>query len=322
MAKEPEPRSVGDLSAYVSERFNDISRQNTEAEAQARTAKDREIELFLQGTALLRAHLQDLVAPIEEVLTRFQIRQLLEEAADILNSHKNPHKNSSNDYQVRDLRPRLYRQVVTNPKPTDSYFRVGADLRTESEKEIGNSWKPKPVFRLAHLTDPDNFKKLIPTFNASLEPYDSYGLALVTSGEWPLLVRPPQDVIWAGRNRTRIGWSPGAGDIYREEPGFQVALSDQRPSHYVNIKVTKSLSITGIDTAETPALWYSHRLERVDLRGTSCDYNQSLGTSLTQQRVHPDDPGEVLRNLIGNDVARELAGEFKGLLHQYAHEQR
>ena len=327
MAKEPEQKATGDgknpvgsLSDYVSGRLSELSQRREEAEVQAAIVGNRQIELFLQRTAMLRAHLQELANPIDEALTRFQARGLLEEAGNILNSHKNLHNpnNFSKDYQVVELRPRLYRHVVTKPEPTDSNFKIGIDLRAASEKEMGSSWKPKPVFKLADLTDPGIFKRLIPTFNAMTEPYESYGFALTISGEWPLLVAPPQDVIWSGQNRRKTGWSPGAGDIYRDEGGFQVAWSDQKPSHYITIKVTKSLSITGIDTSKTLALWYRHRLQRVDMRGSNCDYNQSLDTTLTGQGIQHDDPVEVLQNFIGNDVARELDGEFKDLLHQYS----
>lgn len=55
------------------------------------------------------------------------------------------------------------------------------EAQATSEREVGESWKPMPVFKLDYLIDADNFKRLIPTFKSSLEGSNRYGLSLESS---------------------------------------------------------------------------------------------------------------------------------------------
>lgn len=129
--------------------------------------------------------------------------------------------------------------------------------------------------------------------------------------------------MWQGTSRRKIGWSPGAGDIYEAGGEPLTAWSDPTPAYDLIVKVTKSLSITGFGYGldkSSYSLRCTHRLVRVDERDTlyTNATNQSQSTDLTRPiEIHPNDPSEIVRNFIGNDVARELAGEYKALLHQY-----
>lgn len=95
------------LSNYVSRALDDIARQKAEAERQRIEAKDREMEAFLQRTALLRVHLMELAKPLDELLARFRVRELFEEVQSL----------SGGRGIIKELRPPIYRDIVLQPNP-------------------------------------------------------------------------------------------------------------------------------------------------------------------------------------------------------------
>lgn len=281
MAKEPEPRSIGEnqdpvggLSTYVSERLNDISRLNVEAEAQARTAKDREMGLFLQGTALLQEYLLELAVPMDELLLHFRVRELLEEVRS----------RYSRNGIIKTVAPDIFRKIVTQPDPSVNFFH-----------DIYNATNSQPL-TLSDLLSSGNFRSIVPSligyddYETKTQPrhaFGKYGLVLerevLMQGEKTRLIHRSPMYRWLG---------PGGGHVFEGEGGLIAEGTGEWETYYG----IESLFVEVVKAEElkpTYALEYSRR--------------RSGNLVARPRRIRVDQPLEVLKQLIGDDIIKTIS---------------
>lgn len=280
MAKEPEPGStgeshdsVGSLSAYVSGRLDDIARQKAEAEAQALVAKDREMELFLQKTASLREYLLELAAPMEELLSRFRVRELLEKVRS----------NYSRNGKIRTVVPDIYKRIVTEPDPSTHHL-----------YEIYNATNSQNL-TLSGLLSSGDFQSVIPSLIGyadilnQTQPMHAFGkYGLVLQREVPMrfektrLETPRQTYRWLG---------PGGGSVIEGGREFVAVGTGKWENGYgVESLLVEVIKIDEFNPIY--ALQYS-RMRSGDLVARP-------------RRINGDQSPEVLKQLIGDNIVKTI----------------
>lgn len=296
----------GGLSNYISGVFTERAQQEAEASRLKDATTQARLEQFIQVTSPLRTHLLQLAAPIEELLARFRVRELLEEACGMLDSQL--------AYKVIELKPNIYKQVVSNPQPIESV-------------PLGNK-----TIKLDVITEPDNFIRLI-------SQLEGYGLALSYVNRKTVSAREERR-IWVEAKSSHLGWSVGGGDQWSTTPAH---WSWDYFLGYAPVEVRKFLSVEAveIESGHGYDLIYSHQLQRKDLR-TLLDPNpehhkawvrgetdnkpyvqkdddpQDRHKYLTPlQRIHAGDPVGVLQKFLGDDIIKELNGEYLDILRQF-----
>lgn len=281
MAKEPEPRSTGEnqepdggLSVYVSKRLNDISRQNVEAEAQARTTKDREMELFLQRTALLREYLLELAAPMDELLSCFRVRELLEEARS----------RYSRNGAIKTVVPDIYRRIVIEPDPSVNFFH-----------DIYNATNSQPL-TLSDLLNSGNFRNIVPSligyddYETKTQPrhaFGQYGLVL----EREVLMRGEKTRLMPEPGRYR--WFPGGGGGVLEGGRNWVATPTGEWENYYGIE---SILVEVVKAEESTPIY-------------ALQYSRSRSSDLVARprRIHAYQSPEVLKQIIGDGIVKTIS---------------
>lgn len=312
MAKEPEPKSTGEdqnqvvgLSAYVSKRLNDISIQKVEAEAQAFAAKDRGMKLFLQRTAFLRRYLLELADPMDELLSRFRVRELLEEAQSKF----------CPDGSIKRLEPPIYRAVVSQPDPQET-LSVLFDFSKKTSHALFNfpQYGPsgEPNFEringdLNRLLEADNFQEIqlardMKSEDYKYHPWRGYGLAL----ERKFRIRAPK-VEWGITSHGSSTWhGPGAGDITTPSRYGWVETRgtvDAVESRSITIEVIKSES-----TAYPYDLSYTYYVDQYDpfperkIGDRRVKARESREYLTPPVRIYASQSPEVLIQRIGDDV--------------------
>ena len=289
MAKEPEPKStgegqntVGSLSDYVSGRLNDIAAQKANAEAQARTTKDKEMELFLQRTALLRAYLLELAAPMDELLSHFRVRELLEEVRS----------NHSRNGTIKTVVPYVYEEIVTQPDPSLNFF-----------YDIYNATNSQPL-TLNDLLSSGDFRSIVPSligyadYRTKTQPRHAFGsYGLVLEREVQMRREITRSVPGSAGEYRWLG--PGAGDVFFGRdgmgPGMYVGMVAKGTGKWENFTGIESMFVEVVKTDEsklTYALEYSRR--------------RSGDLVASPRRVHADQPPEILKQLIGDVIVKEV----------------
>lgn len=292
------------LSDYVSGVFAERAQQKAEAQRVNDAVLQARLDQFVQKTQPIRSYLLQLATPIEEILARFRTREVLGDARVMLLNQQGADNRSFftrglgrffsdfKNYEVSELRPPIYQQIVSPSQPTTSFQLESASVDLE------------------FLTDPNNFRRVI----SSLE---GYGLNLGYKGQ-VVMQAPDRRRVWVEASSSHISWSVGGGDIWSSQPAhwsWDVFPGD------VKLEITRSLSVIAVRSMDSQGydLIYGDRLERTDLRAEEHKYpSQDAQKYLTpQRRIYAGDPPETLMEIIGNDIVKEVSGENSDLIYKF-----
>ncbi len=299
---------TGGLSNDVSRVFAERARQEAEVIRLKDIATQVQLEQFIQVTSPLRNHLLQLVAPIDELLSRFKVRELLEEAQNIFNFYEpkdlGPGEYTSpgyvkdrwyptrrKDYLIKVLAPPIYQQVVSDPQLTE-FFQL-----------------ERGTVDLNIMVDPNSFRKMIPQL-------EGYGLAL-SSGQETHVRTTVKRQVWEPA-WVESGYSGPEHYTYTRSPAHWGW--DYFPA-FALARVIKSMQVEAVRTesgAPGYDLLYSHQIRREDLSIQEDDHSLDQHVYLTPPiKVSSNDSVEVLKRLICDDIVRELDGEHEELFYKF-----
>lgn len=292
----------GPISLYIDGVLQELNQQKVTEANVADLASRQKLDQFIQKTTPLREYLLGLAEPIKAMFSRYQVRNSLEEACDIFNAKAEdpefaklifPFNNVPySGYSVAEVVPPIYQQIVLNPQPSRA-FQVG-DVRVD----------------LDTILQPENFMRFYPNLAG-------WCWTLSMSMEWSLYAERRRKV-WVPAKSSHSGWSVGGGDRWSHQPAhwsFENFRGD------VPAKVTKAISVEAVPTGEQDyKMVYSHQLWRVDLSmgEESSVVSQDWQKDLTQRREIPlSSTVGVLHKMIGDDIVRELRGDYLDWLHAF-----
>lgn len=296
------------LSDYISVGLDKVATQKAEQERQLIERRTRQMDVWFQGTIPLRAHLLELAKPLDELLTRLRVKELLEEAqTQFLQGG-----------MLRKLEPQIYRSIVSQPDDPDFYrkFNLPESQARPNDHHRGN----QPLYHRGVLIplysllnpelDPDNFARanrdhmlsgvrmLVDSWDVRPDPNEEgYGWALEL-GEKPIIsvYRQRQR---SGRHETRRWLGPGGGDMwtvtgegtsYWEKTDSKIRVYETRTMVVEGIKL-----VTGqhpYDLAYSYIGMYRHP-----------DSGKMESRYLTPPKIFSS--LETLKQLIANDIVRE-----------------
>lgn len=300
----------GNLSDYVSGVFTERTQKETELQKLKDAEVQARLDQFVQKTTLLRNHLLQLAAPIDDLISRFRVGDLLEEARDILDSYtpKVPEEHTYIDpgngcrtlwypirrmgYLVNKAVPMIYDQVVLDPR------------------EMKVTCLENDVVNLETVIDPVDFTTRIPRLWR-------YGLALSFLKN--------VNMVTTKKRHARIPSSGTFGPMGGPEGYGYIEITPahwgwEYPHTLAKARVIKEILVEAVKgESETSGydLMYSHYINRDDLRIEQSDRSLNKQVYLTAPvRIRSSDSGEVLKELIGKDLVRELNGEHEFLFYK------
>lgn len=299
-----------DLSKYVERVFA----QRAEREADFKGLKDAEdeerLKLYIQKTTPLRTHLLQLATPIELLLEKFNVRGLLEEARGILSEYTpkafDPNYYVSPEGYKTGWWPVARRNLVVEKILPPVYQKVVIDPQIIESISIGEE-----VIDLDALANPDNFGKVIPDLKG-------YGLALTSTRKDHINSMTEQSVWISGSGGGYSGYYVGGERVWRS--GTRGYWGKDYSPASVPIMVTKTMLVEAIKSEpgkEEYDLLYSHRIRREDLRTKKDGHPLDRVIELTPPiRISSLETAETLRKLIGDDVIKELDGDYEKVFYQ------
>lgn len=289
----------GGLSDYISGKLNDLERQKAQEtilKAQEDQARRKQ---FTQDTALLREYLLQLAAPAEELFKRFDVEKLLKEARN----------RYWQDAKLARIEPWFYRDIVTNPDPSRGLYGL---------PEAGNfqKWAPTMVGK-----DPKIYHSLV---NKIKTPDQGFGFTLERSVPAQLL-----EETWDMTNPGLGGDPYGRGDL---SGGIRSSYGWVATGRTIFVDDIRTMAIEAV-RSELPGypydLIYSYysvyrnntleaRNAIIHERHDEAFRNSSLYAQATGMvrlgkgyltpptRILVSQPPEVLKQVIGDQIAKEL----------------
>lgn len=274
----------GGLSDYVSDQKRRLFSETELAEATRKEAvlkealeKQKQMDIYIQQLNPLRAHLQKLIAPIEELLSYFHAKELLEEFLMVYWPSGS----------VKPLEPSIYRDVVSNPDPTKTSFTVEEVGEKNGKWEFGSS-----TVDLSQIADPINLQLLIPRL-------DGYGLKLTDS-----------DIKYRTKDGTKGMWIPLASNPWAY-PGVKSVASSGPEGHYIRIRTEESYSEIFIKEASIRSV----KSELDDHEYDLIYHSQILLHSspykiIKPTRIRADQPDDALKKVIGDVIVNHGASIY------------
>lgn len=311
MAKEPEPRDIeqdenpaGSLSGFVSQRLREIADQKAEAEAQARTAKNKEMELFLQETALLRAHLQQLAGSMDRLLDRFRVQEVLEEGEKLFQNNRDKFPPSYSSGKVEKTEPPIYQDVVSHPNPTKLQSGVDVEYFIPSGRIPGREFYIQRhgggyyYHSLKDLLNTDDFLRRIP----SIVPTMGWGSE--TRGYGFRLVRGCYLNVGEQTKKSkyvpeRYHWSVGGGSRLVSKGFIFEEWSNTGES--IRVPGRRAINVKVVTSAERSSHALSFSVSKWGLEEPYRDVSNS-----NFKDILADEDPEILKQLVADQIVREL----------------
>lgn len=270
-----EGETAGNLADYVTRRLAVVADQKAEEERRVAEEGDRAKEEWFNYTAPLRAHLLELVKPIEELLGQFRAEGLLEEVKSQF----------WKEGKLSHLYPRIYQTVVINePNPYNTQtFEVFRPIDRFSSEVV--------QLRLDQLVHTQDFHRWIPVL-------EGYGLQLIRtfSGEVSEFRYSYGGSRHSSDGPPDYGGSTGSGGNY--PTGRKISANIQ---HTMSIESTRDVLL--------------YRLSQHAVKKSGVDYGDSSlpdGTVLSSLAISSKTTPEALLRTIGDDVIRyQLATFYK-----------
>lgn len=289
---------LGSLSDYVSERIADIAAQKAEEQRQAAEAEDRMREARIQRTVPLRAHLLELVKPLDELLARFRVKELLEEAqTQFLQGGV-----------IRKLEPRIYQSIVSQPDVSITNFELS---RTYPSRDLWNESLSTQGMSRIYLTSLLGLNNLIPDLaeyrmhmldgwwgRIPSRMYDRYGLALELSEKREREVNGR--VLRSGTTRSYRNSTPGRCGGW--EVSYHEDFWTETDNHKYRVYETRAMVVGALRTEllECPYDLVYNFMGEYD----HPDSKEIVTQYLTPPRIVNSQ--EALKQMIANDIVKEL----------------
>lgn len=276
MAKESEPTSpgggenpVGNLSEYVSTQLDAIALKKAEEAA----SRERGIEELVHRADLARPHLLELARPMDELLQRFRVNELLKEAQD----------NFWKQGVIKKIQPLFDIVIVSEPE----LIRSKPDLA-----RYFLDYLPSCRF----LTQVDSILRGV-EMRSDAARYGfvgGYGLGL----ERTIRTEVPRLVWHTFPGYTR--WlGPGGGDIHTPGGAF---WQDVEGNVQGTVRQTITVEVvTPKGQVNTYGLLYRYRETRVDVNPVF-----DLHFSGSKRIILADESPDVLKQTIGNQIVKGL----------------
>lgn len=264
----------GSLSDYISE----INFQKADATRQAALVlekeKNRLLRRHLRRIAPLRDYLLELAKPLDELLERFKVRELFDEARD----------GFWTSGSIGRLEPNIY-SIVSNPDPNMDQCVYFPTKLVEFDGNV--HWKQEDAL-VETLLDPADLRRRIPVLQG-------YGLELTQR----------YNATVAGykvESGGRSGWS---GPNYWTTSTHSLV----RTGRMVNVKVIKrmrveSIQAVSVDSNDGCDLLYSSYFKHIgnETEGWS---PSGYGIYTEPIRILPSQSPDILKKLIGDQLVKQ-----------------